>query len=117
MKKLIFLIFSSLIITSVNAQKQISIEEASKYLNQKVIVCDSVFGIKILPSLTFVNVAGDYPNQKLTLVFYKKDIVVKNLDVTALCLNKRICITGKLIKFEGNPQIVIKNKRQITLYN
>ena len=113
MKKLILLIFSSLTFTIANAQKQILIDSAAKYIGRKVTICDSVYSIKVLPHLTFVNIGGDYPNQSLTLVFYKKDLFLLNAEPSKLYLKKRICVTGKLTNYEGKPQIIIKSLKQI----
>jgi len=114
MKKLIFLIFSSLIFSVAEAQKQIPIDSAFKYIGQKVLICDSVYSIKVLPSLTFVNVGGNYPNQKLTLVFYKKDLYLLEIDPTKAYFGEKICVTGEVISYEHRPQIIIKAIKQIT---
>ncbi|KQN35816.1 hypothetical protein ASE92_06625 [Pedobacter sp. Leaf41] len=112
MKKLSLLIFSSLIFTVEKAQKQISIDSASEYIGQKVTVCDSVYSIKVLPHLTFVNMKGNYPDQKLTLVFYKKDLHLFNMEPAKLYLSKRICVKGRISNYEGKPQIIIRSLKQ-----
>lgn len=116
MKKLIIIIFSSLTFTIANAQKRILIDDASKNIGQKVIICDSVYSIKVLSSLTFLNIGGDYPKQKLTLVFYKKDLYLLNVEPETMYKFKKVCISGKLIQYEGKPQMVIKALKQITNY-
>jgi len=115
MKKIIILIFSSLIFNLSHAQKQIAIADISKYFGHLVTVCDSVYSIKFLPHLTFVNVGGDYPNQKITLVFYKHDLYLLNIEPDKLYQGKRICVKGKVIQYEGKPQIVIKSLKQIQI--
>lgn len=115
MKKLILLIFSSLTFTNAHAQKQIPIDDAPKYLGHKVVICDSVFSVKVLPHLTFVNIGGDYPKQKLTLIFYKKDLYLLDINPLQLYKEKRLCITGKLIEYEGKAQIIIRSVKQIKI--
>jgi len=115
MKKLIFLIFSSLTFTITKAQKQIAADSALYYTGQKLAICDSVYSNKVLPYLTFLNFGDEYPSQKITHIFYKRDLLLLEIEPEKLYKGKKICVSGEISQYERKPQIIVKSLRQIEL--
>lgn len=91
------------------------IDSALHYIGQKITTWDSVYSTKVLPHLTFVNVGGNYPDQKLSLVFYKKDLYLLKIKPEKMFGGKKICVSGKVIRYDIKPQIVVRSLSQIEL--
>jgi len=110
---IILLTFISL---SSTAQKNINIEDASKYVNDSVIVCSKIYGGKFLEnakgSPTFLDVGAKYPNALLTVVIWG-DVRKQFHQAPELLYNKDVCIYGVIEMYKGKPQIVIKREYQI----
>lgn len=116
MKKLtlIILLFTGVIVAK--AQNTISIKDISKHIGETVTICDSVYTARALPNLTLLNLGAEFPKQLLTVVIYKADLG-KFKEPEKTFLNKRMCITGKLVLYNDKPQIVLNEVKQIALTN
>lgn len=98
------------------AQTKINAKEAAKHLNEKVMVCDQIFGGKYLSGadLTLIDVGGSHPNEQLTLVIKGDDRKKFSSPPEEVFKNKKVCITGQIIDYKGKPEIMITDPVQIT---
>ncbi len=112
-------LFLSLVIlfTCLNAfsQTKITAKEASKHLNEKVMVCDQVFGGKYLDhsNITLIDVGGNHPHELLTLVIRGNDRKKFKTAPEDTFKGKKVCITGKIVDYKGKPEIMITDPDQI----
>jgi len=86
----------------------INIEDAQKHIGETVKICSKVYGHKDLGSMVLVNMGAKYPDQLLTLVM-RNDTksMADSLDY------KMLCVTGKLVDYNGKPEIIVTEKEQI----
>lgn len=116
--KTYILLFCTLIFTcELAAQDTIRIEDVSKHIGDSVTICSKIFGgiymEKSKSQPTFLNMGAAYPNQLLTIVIWKDARkYFKKPPETAL-LNREICITGKIIEYNGKPEIVFQKPEQM----
>jgi DNA/RNA endonuclease YhcR with UshA esterase domain len=119
MKKLIILTGFVLAVTTIKSYAQISItaKEAAKHINEKVVICDQVFGGKFLSgsNITLVDVGGNHPNEALTLLIKGDDRKKFKVAPEEYFKGKKVCITGQVIDYKGKPEIVITDTLQIKL--
>jgi len=101
---------------SSTAQKNIDIEDASKYVNDSVIICSKIYSGKFLEKVkgspTLLDVDAKYPNARLTLVIWS-DVRKQFNHAPELLYNKDVCIYGVIEMYKGKPQIVVKSENQI----
>jgi hypothetical protein len=61
-------------LTCLQLRKNIDVEDASKYVNDSVIVCSKIYGGKFLENVkgspTFLDEGAKYPNAPLTLIIW-----------------------------------------------
>jgi hypothetical protein len=88
----------------------IDIKDAANHVDQVVVVSASVFGYKALNGLTLVNLGAAYPDQPLTVVLKGEAMAMADgLD------GKTIRVTGKVEIYKGKPEIIVTEKRMITV--
>jgi DNA/RNA endonuclease YhcR with UshA esterase domain len=97
------------------AQNKIPVDSASKHIGESVTVCTTVYGVKSLEKLTFINVGAAYPNSPLTIVIFAKDLPNFKPTPEVLYANKKICVTGKVEDFKGKAEIVITKPEEIVI--
>lgn len=110
-----FLLLSSIF---VSAQTEISIDSVSIYVGQVVKVCDKVAGTfttKGEKPVTYLNLGADYPNTKLTIVIFQKDLINFPSPISEHYKNKDICITGEVGVYKEKYQIIANKPEQIEL--
>lgn len=88
------------------------IREVNKYIGETATICDSVFTTRALGSLIFLNLGVTLSKQLLTDVIYKANLEKLN-EPEKTYLNKKICVTGKLVLYNDKPQIVLNEAKQI----
>ena len=78
-------------------------------------VCDKVSGGRYIDGsgITFINLGGAYPNQKLTIMIKAEDRVKFKVAPETAFLDKLICVTGKQIMYKGKPEIMVTDPEQI----
>ena len=117
MKKLPLFIGLFIMLTGAKAlgQTTITVKEAAKHLNEKVIICDQIYGGKFLSSsnLTLVDVGGSHPNEVLTLLIKGDDRKKFKAAPEDYFKGKKVCITGTVVDYKGKPEIVITEPEQI----
>ena len=97
------------------SQTRIAAKEASKHLNEKVMVCDRISGGKYLDhsNITLIDVGGNHPHELLTLVIKGNDRKKFKTAPEDAFKGKKVCITGQIIDYKGKPEIVITDPEQI----
>lgn len=114
MKTLLFAIvflFSS-VAFSQQHPKNISIDSVQSNLGSYVAITAKVSGVKEMDKLTYINLDGAYPNQKLTLVVFVGDRKKFKYDLKTL-EGEQIKVTGNITMYKGKPQIKIESTEQI----
>jgi micrococcal nuclease len=96
-------------------QTKITAKDASKHLNENVMVCDKVFGGKYLDraNLTLIDMGGSHPRELLTLVIKGDDRKKFKSAPEESFKGKNVCVTGKVIDYKGKPEIMITDPGQI----
>jgi micrococcal nuclease len=112
------LFLSTVILVSclnVFGQTKVTAKEASKHLNEKVMVCDKVFGGKYLSNadITLIDVGGSHPNELLTLVIKGDDRKKFKTAPEETFKGKKVCVTGEIVNYKGKPEIIITDPQQI----
>jgi hypothetical protein len=115
MKKLLFTASALLLSIGCFAQTKIEAKDAAKHLNEKVSICDKVFGGKFFTSssLTLLDVGGNHPNEFLTLVIKAEDRKKFTTAPEDFYKGKNVCVTGKVIDFKGKPEVIITDPEQL----
>ena len=94
------------------AQQTFSAAEFLKKLNKTGTLCDTVYSVKIISdTLTWLNMGGNYPNQKYTVAVKGNKI---SLDWTNI-KGKRLCVTGVFLLYKETPEIEIAEPEQINV--
>jgi micrococcal nuclease len=117
MKKILFVCSLLFISFKGFSQTTIPVKEAAKHLNEKVNICDKVYGGKFLSNsdITLVDVGGSHPNEALTLLIKGDDRKKFKSPPEELFKGKKVCITGTVIDYKGKPEIVITDAKQIKI--
>lgn len=117
MKKIILLTGIFIAVTGVKtfSQTTIAAKDAARHINEKVTICDQVYGGKFLSAsnLTLIDVGGNHPNELLTLIIKGDDRKKFKTAPEDDLKGKKVCITGQLIAYKGKPEIEITNPEQI----
>ena len=100
------------------AQKLVAIDSIYSHMNETIKVCDKVAGTFVTKSdkpLTYLNLGADFPNAKLTIVIFQKDLVNFPLTPSDHYKGMNICITGELTIYKDRPQIIANRPDQIEM--
>jgi hypothetical protein len=116
------LIFTTSFLT---AQTEISIDSVSAYIGKTVKVCDKVAGTfvtKPVPQqavgekpVSYLNLGADYPNTKLTIVIFQKDLINFPITPSDHYKGMNVCVTGEVGVYKERPQIVVMSPSQIEI--
>lgn len=122
MKKIFTLLTAGLLYTFyTTAQTKVPIEEASKHIGETVTICDKVYGAKFLETSktqpTFLDLGGNVPNQKLTIVISFDDRKNFTGKPEETFVGKNVCVTGKLVDYKGKPEIIVTRPEDITAHD
>jgi hypothetical protein len=84
--------------------------DAAAHEGQQVVLSAKVYGYKALDGLTLVNLGATYPNQLLTVVLRGEAApMATEID------GKVIRVEGKVEIYKGKPEIVVREKKRITI--
>ena len=101
------------------AQKEVKLEDISKYVGDSVTVEGPVKGGRYMANAkgtpTLLNMGNTYPNQLLTLVVWGDQRSNFKTAPEDAYLNKTVRVHGKVILFHDKPEIVIYREDQIEL--
>jgi DNA/RNA endonuclease YhcR with UshA esterase domain len=106
----IFLIFNAAVSF---AQTKIPVDSVAKHIGETVTVCSTVYGIKSMEKVTFINLGRAYPNAPLTLVIFAKDLINFSDSPEKLYGNKPVCVTGTVKEYKGKAEIIVNKPDQI----
>lgn len=96
------------------AQTKIPPDSAANYINHKVIVVGNVEEVHQTQTGTyFLNMGGTFPDNTFTAVIFKSDI--HKFNKIEDYEGKEVEISGKVTKYKGQPEIIIKSTKQIKL--
>jgi len=92
-------------------------EEAAQHIGQTATVCGMVasahYAARSRGRPTFLNLDKPYPNQIFTAVIWGENRSAFGTPETTL-LTKRICITGKIETYRGEPEIILRSPGQLS---
>lgn len=99
-------------------QTQIPIDSVSSYIGKIVKVGDKVYGTHVTKGykpVTYLNLGADYPNNKLTIVIFQKDLT--NFPFTPFDHYKgmNVCVTGEVGTYKEKVQIIVYKQEQIEI--
>ena len=118
MKKLFIVLLLSCSGISVFSQIKITAQEASKHIGDSVLIFDKVYGGKLLTNgTTLLNVGNDFPNHLLVVMIKSDDRARFNFKPEEQFKGKQVIISGKLIDYNGKPEIIVTAPEQITETN
>jgi len=118
MFRIYIILFFLFFIKVVSAQTSISIDSVSIYVGQVVKVCDKVAGTFVTKGekpVTYLNLGADYPNTKLTIVIFQKDLVNFLYTPSDHYKGMDVCVTGELGVYKERYQIIANKPEQIEM--
>lgn len=90
--------------------------EASAHIGERATICGTVYGGYYAKSSrgrpTFLNLDGNYPHQRFTLVIWGNDRYRFNMPERSL-KGQKVCATGTIGSYRGTPQIVLRSPSQL----
>ena len=108
-----FLLFVALTTLGMQARTAtISAKDASSHIGERATVCGVVASTHRARSATFLNLDKPYPNHIFTAVIFADDRGAFGSPEVTLS-GKRICVRGKIKKYKGHAEIILKNPSQI----
>lgn len=104
--------------TILSAQTQITIDSVAYYKDKLVTVCDRVAGTFVTKGdkpVTYLNLGADYPNTKLTVVIFQKDLSKFPSTPSEYYKDKNVCVTGEIGQYKERYQIIANKPEQIEI--
>lgn len=108
---LIFILYGS-----ISAQENLDDVDLTNYVNKKVQYCDYVYGSYVTKGdkpLILLNLGADYPDAKLVVAIFHENWDNFEYKPEEFLKDKQICVKGKLILYNGQPEIIVKKPEQI----
>src|SRR5215831_11053607 len=100
------------------AQERISPTDAAKYVGKNATVCGQVassnYSSRSRRRPTFLNLDRPYPNHIFTALIWGEDRDKFSTSPDTAYNGKRICVTGTISSYQGQPQLVVRNPSQIS---
>lgn len=117
--KYLFSIVSLLLFSNILfSQIQIPIDSVSAYIGKTVKVCDKVAGTFVTKGekpVTYLNLGDDFPNSKLTIVIFQKDLINFPFAPSAHYKGMNVCVNGTIKKYKDKLEIIANNPDQILI--
>lgn len=116
--KFLFIFISIFISLHSKGQTQISIDSVSAYIGKTVKVCDKVAGTFVTKGekpVTYLNLGADFPNNKLTIVIFQKDLINFPLTPSDHYKGMNVCVTGEIGTYKEKVQIIANKPEQIEI--
>ena len=100
-----------------SAQIKIPIDEASKHNQETVVICDVLRSGKFVEKskLTIFDMGGSHNDGKITVVINYADRKNFPDNPEKFYEKKEVCITGKIIEFKGESQLIITKPSDIQI--
>lgn len=106
------------LLSPVQAQKKLTASEAKEHFGETATVCGDVVSTRYASSSkgqpTFLNFDKPYPNQIFTVVIWgsnRSKFKIPEEDYK----DKKICVTGKISAYDGLPEIIADDPKQIRI--
>ena len=118
MLKLCTTLLIILLFQLIHAQKLVPIDSLSAHIGETIKVCDKVAGTFITKSdkpITYLNLGADYPNTKLTIVIFHKDLINFPPKPSNHYNEMNVCIIGELTTYKDRVQIIATKPDQIEI--
>ena len=113
------LLILAIFFSTISYSQVIKPEEAPGLVGKTITVCGKIFDGRFLDnsktSPTLLNMGATFPKQPITIVIplaIRKQFGYKPEEVL---LNKHICVTGKITKYQKSVQIVIDDRKQLRI--
>jgi micrococcal nuclease len=117
-RTLFLLLIAIVLLSPVQAQKKLSASEAKEHYGENATVCGDVVSTRYASSSkgepTFLNLDKAYPNQIFTVVIWgsnRSKFKTPEEDYKG----KKICVTGKITAYDGVPEIIADDPKQIRI--
>jgi hypothetical protein len=117
-KTLLLLLIGIVLLSPVQAQKKLSAAEAKEHFGENATVCGQVVSTRYADSTkgqpTFLNLDKPYPNQIFTVVIWGSNrgkFKTPEVDYK----DKRMCVTGKITAYDGLPEIIADDPKQVRI--
>jgi hypothetical protein len=92
-------------------------EEAASHVGENATVCGLVasatYAAKAMAAPTFLDLGKAYPNQVFSAVILGGDRTKFGVPEVSL-REKQICVTGEIFLFQGKPEIIIRDTKQLS---
>lgn len=110
----LFFIATFIFSTSLSfGQTKIPVDSATKHIGETVTICSTVYGVKAMEKVTFINMGSAYPNSPLTVVIFARDLGKFSDTPEKLYGNKSICVTGIIKEYKGKAEIIVNKQENI----
>jgi hypothetical protein len=107
-----------ILLSPVQAQKKLTATEAKEHIGDNATVCGDVVSTRYASSSkgqpTFLNLDKPYPNQIFTVVIWGSNRS-KFKSPEEDYKFKKICVTGKITAYDGLPEIIADDPKQIRI--
>jgi hypothetical protein len=117
-KALLSALIGIILLSPVQAQKKLSASEAKEHFGEIATVCGAVVSTRYADSSkgqpTFLNLEKPYPNQIFTVVIWGSNRT-KFKTPEEDYKDKKICVTGKITAYDGLPEIIADDPKQIRI--
>lgn len=98
---------------------QVSATNAKNYVGNRCTVCGTVVSTRFLANsksqATYLNLDYNFPNQVFTIVISGEDRVNFPYLPEVFLKNKQVCVRGEVQKFNGTPQIEVRNAKKLKI--
>jgi hypothetical protein len=92
-------------------------EEAASHVGENATVCGQVasatYAAKAMAAPTFLDLGKPYPNQAFSAVILGSDRTKFGVPEVSL-REKQVCVTGEIFLFQGKPEIIIRDTKQLS---
>ena len=110
--------FISIFISTVSfSQEKVSLENIAQYEGETVTICEKVQSTFLSKNgkTTMLNFGKPYPNQTFVIAIFEKDLAHFSYVPHEFLKGKTICATGKVAIYEGMPEFIIKDEKDILI--
>jgi hypothetical protein len=95
----------------------LSPEEAASHVGENATVCGLVasatYAAKAMAAPTFLDIGKPYPNQIFSAVILGSDRTKFGTPEISL-REKQVCVTGEIFLFQGKPEIIVRDTKQLS---
>jgi hypothetical protein len=92
-------------------------EEAASHVGENATVCGLVastaYAAQAMAAPTFLDLGKPYPNQVFSAVILGSDRTKFGAPEISL-REKQVCVTGEIFLFEGKPEIIMRDTKQLS---